>query len=79
MRQCFVPLGTPAAAATVATLRSVGFFLGGFLPAWFGDDGLLMQKLFVTPCFDDIKLYSERARTILELVKTDWQRCNSEG
>lgn len=72
--QCFVPLGTPAAAATVATLRSAGFFLGGFLPAWFGDDGLLLQKLFVTPCFDDIKLYSERARTILEMVKADWQR-----
>lgn len=72
--QCFVPLGTATAAATVDILRACGFFLGGFLPAWFGDDGLLMQKLFSEPCFDAINLHSERSRTLLELVRTDWQR-----
>lgn len=72
--QCFVPLGTADAAASVDVLRSAGFFLGGFLPAWFGDDGLLMQKLYVEPGFDSIKLYSERAKTIMEMVRTDWKR-----
>jgi len=72
--QCFVPLGTADAAASVAVLRSVGFFLGGFLPAWFSEDGLLMQKLYVEPGFDSIKLYSERAKTIMEMVRTDWKR-----
>lgn len=76
--QCFVPLGTATAATTVATLRNSGFFLGGFLPVWFGDDGLLMQKLFVEPSFDAIKLYSERSRTILEMVRADWQH-SKEG
>lgn len=72
--QCFLPLGTPAAATTVETLRTAGFFLGGFLPAWFGDDGLLMQKRFEQPEFDTIKLYSERAGKILTMVRADWQR-----
>ena len=72
--QCFVPLGNADAAASVAVLRSAGFFLGGFLPAWFGEDGLLMQKLYVEPGFDAIKLHSERAKTIMEMVRTDWQR-----
>lgn len=72
--QCFVPLGTTDAETSVNVLRSAGFFLGGFLPAWFGDDGLLMQKLYMEPGFDSINLYSERAKTILELVRTDWKR-----
>ena len=72
--QCFVPLGTADAAASVAVLRSAGFFLGGFLPAWFGEDGLLMQKLYVEPGFDAIKLHSERAKAIMEMVRADWQR-----
>ncbi|MDK9718263.1 MAG: hypothetical protein OEL57_10230 [Trichlorobacter sp.] len=72
--QCFVPLGAADAAASVAVLRSAGFFLGGFLPAWFGEDGLLMQKLYVEPGFDSIKLYSERAKAIMELVRADWKR-----
>ena len=72
--QCFVPLGAADAAAAVAVLRSAGFFLGGFLPAWFGYDGLLMQKLYVEPGFEAIKLHSERAKTIMEMVRTDWQR-----
>ncbi len=77
--QCFVPLGAADAAASVAVLRSAGFFLGGFLPAWFGEDGLLMQKLYVEPGFDAIKLYSERAKTIMEMVRTDWQRSKALG
>jgi len=74
LQQCFVPLGTADAAASVEVLRSAGFFLGGFLPAWFGDDGLLMQKLYVEPGFDSIKLHSERAKTIMEMVRADWKR-----
>ncbi len=77
--QCFIPLDTATAAKTVVTLRNAGFFLGGFLPVWFGADGLLMQKLFVEPCFDAIKLYSERSRAILELVRADWQRSKALG
>lgn len=72
--QCYVPLGVATAASSIATLRSAGFFLGGFLPSWFGSDGLLMQKLYVTPGFDSIRLDSDRGKTIMEMVRTDWER-----
>jgi hypothetical protein len=58
----------------VDILRARGFFLGGVLPQWFDDDGLLMQKLLFNPDFESIQLYSDRALRIRELVKADWQR-----
>ena len=72
--QCFIPLGDNQGAAAVSMLRQNGFFLGGFLPVWFGEDGLLMQKLFVDPGFETLKLHSERSRTLAALVQNDWQR-----
>ncbi len=36
-------------------LREKGFFLGGVLPQWFDDDGLLMQKVLFTPDFASTK------------------------
>ena len=72
--QCFVPLGSAWAGPVVEHLREAGFFLGGYLPVWFGDDGLLMQKLFVEPCFDDMQIHSERGKQIRNLVQADWVR-----
>ena len=72
--QCFIPLGDSRGAAAATLLQQAGFFLGGFLPAWFGEDGLLMQKLFIDPGFESLKLHSDRARTLAALVRNDWQR-----
>ena len=77
--QFFVDLGQANCGAVVDELRRQGYSLGGFLPTWFGDDGLLMQKHRVPPDFDHIKLYSDRARALLEIVKRDWQRAQSNG
>ena len=77
--QFFVDLGQANCGAVVDELRRQGYSLGGFLPTWFGDDGLLMQKHRVQPDFDHIKLYSDRARALLEIVKRDWQRAQSNG
>ncbi|WP_277057882.1 hypothetical protein [Trichlorobacter lovleyi] len=77
--ECFVPLGVPEAAYSVAALRTAGFFLGGFLPCWFGDDGLLMLKLFGTAGFDSIKLFSERGKAIMAMVRADWARACGHG
>lgn len=52
-------------------LRERGFFLGGLLPQWFDDDGILMQKVFFMPEFELIRIYSDRSRRMLELVKAD--------
>ena len=77
--QVFVNLGQANSGAVVDELRAQGYSLGGFLPTWFGDDGLLLQKHLVSPDFESIKLYSDRAKALLEIVRDDWQRAQSNG
>ena len=71
IQQTFLPLTDPAIGAAVMHLRSRGYFLGAVLPCWFGDDGLLMQKLSREPNIAGTKLYTDRAREILSLVLSD--------
>ncbi|WP_041286084.1 GNAT family N-acetyltransferase [Desulfomonile tiedjei] len=72
--QVWLKLTEPWIGNVVKILQRRSFFLGGILPQWFDDDGLLMQKLLFTPDFDSIKLYSDRSMRIRDLVKSDWQR-----
>jgi hypothetical protein len=72
--QVWLKLTSPWVGAAIDILRAGGFFLGGVLPQWFDDDGLLLQKLLFMPDFESIQLYSDRALRIRELVKADWQR-----
>jgi len=72
--QVWLKLTSPWVGDAVNTLQKRGFFLGGVLPQWFDDDGLLMQKLLFVPDFDSIQLYSDRAVRIRDLVKADWHR-----
>jgi len=72
--QFFIDLGKPWSGGVVELLREHGYFLGGLLPIWFGDDGLLMQKHFVDPDFNGMKIYSDRGRSLLEMVRRDWER-----
>ena len=70
--QVWVKLSWPWAGNVISLLRDRGYFFGGLLPQWFGDDGLLMQKLIPRPNWEGIHLLSERAEKILEFVKDDW-------
>ena len=72
--QVWVKLTSPWVGAVVEALRSRGYFLGGALPQWFDDDGLLMQKILFMPDFESIQLYSDRALRIRDFVKADWSR-----
>jgi hypothetical protein len=72
--QAWVKLACPWVGRAVDLLRARGYFLGGLLPRWFDDDGLLLQKIIGEPNWDEIQLYSERAREILRLIKQDWAR-----
>ncbi|MDQ7784187.1 MAG: hypothetical protein RDU20_14980 [Desulfomonilaceae bacterium] len=72
--QVSLPLNQVSVGRAVETLRSRGYFLGGPLIQWFGDDGLLMQKVECNPDFDEIRLHSDRARQIKDLVQQDWER-----
>lgn len=56
----------------VDMLRQRQYFLGAVLPAWFGDDGLMLQKLLPTPDFNQIQLYTPRARRLLEIIRQDF-------
>ena len=72
--QVWLKLSWPWIGAIVTALKEKGYFFGGILPQWFGDDGLLMQKILIEPNWDGINLYSERAQKILEFIKSDWQK-----
>ncbi len=71
--QISLKLSWPWITETVSLLRKNGYFFGGMLPQWFGEDGLLMQKVLSPPDWDGISLFSERAKRILDFVKTDWR------
>jgi len=71
--QVWLKLSSPGIGEVVKILRKKGFFLGGVLPQWFDDDGLLMQTLSFTPDFESIQLYSDRSRQIRDLVRSDWK------
>ena len=77
--QVFVDLGEPSCGAAVDELRTRGYSLGGLLPTWFGDDGLLLHKYFVAPDFENILLHSARAKALREIVERDWQRAANHG
>ncbi len=69
--QVFLNLGEAWSQVGAEALRARGYFLGGLMPRWFDDDALLFQKVQDMPSFDSIKLYSQRAHRILELVRRD--------
>ncbi|ACL01884.1 conserved hypothetical protein [Desulfatibacillum aliphaticivorans] len=71
--QAWVKLSHPWCAAAVEALKGQGYFLGGLLPRWFDDDGLLMQKILHTPNWEGVKLYSDRAKRIMDMAYKDWE------
>jgi hypothetical protein len=72
--QAWLKLASPWVGASVETLRQAGWFLGGALPRWFDEDGLLMQKILQEPGWDDMVIVFDRAKKIAEMVRKDWER-----
>jgi hypothetical protein len=70
--QVWLPLSLAWIGSLVDAMREMGYFLGGLLPRWFGQDGMLMQKIKHTPHWDGIKLAHTRAHQLLDIVKEDW-------
>lgn len=77
--QVWLPLAKPWVGWAVDRLRSQGYFLGGVLPRWFDEDGLLMQRLTHTPDWDAMQLYLERSQIITGFVKDDWAQAAGAG
>lgn len=72
--QVFLDMTQPWIGRGVDILRQEGYFFGGAFPRWFDGDGLLMQKLLCPPDFDNIILYSEEAKQLLEFIQRDWEQ-----
>ena len=69
--QVFLPLDQPCTGQAVDLLRRQGYFLGSILPRWYGDDGLLMQKLSQPSNIGNMKIFSDRTRQILAMIEAD--------
>jgi GNAT superfamily N-acetyltransferase len=69
--QVWLPLTSPFASAATDVLRMHGYFIGGLLPEWFDGDGLLMQKVKCETDWGSIALYSEHAKRIADIVRSD--------
>lgn len=72
--QVWLNLAWPWINTVVLDLQTRGYFLGGLLPRWFDTDGMLMQKIIGRPNWEGIQLYFDRAKKLLEWVRTDWER-----
>ena len=72
--QVWLPLTSPFATAATDILRMHGYFIGGVQPGWFCGDGLLMQKVICKTDWEGIALYSERAKRIAEIVRSDQKK-----
>ncbi len=77
--QVWLKLSSPWCGSAVDILRNKGYFLGGVLPRWFDEDGLLMQKVLCEPDFEAIQLYTDHAKEIFAMVKEDWKRVRALG
>lgn len=71
--QVYLKLSSPWVGGAVDILRGQSYYLGGPLPRWFDDDGLLMQKTLPEPNFAGIRLHTERAQKLLDIIRKDRQ------
>ena len=69
--QVWLNLTEPHVGKAVDILREAGYFFGGALPRWFDGDGLLMQKVDCPPNFDNIVLWSDFAKELLDFIRKD--------
>ncbi len=72
--QVWLKLSWPWIGVVADILRARGFFVGGILPRWFGEDGFLMQKALARPNWEGIDLYTDRAARLLDFIKNDWEK-----
>ena len=76
--QVFLPLSLPSIGAAVDILRRQGYFLSSIMPRWYGDDGLLLQKLTIASNIGGMKIFSNRSLDILAMVQEDRQAVASD-
>jgi hypothetical protein len=69
--QVWLNAASPGIGSAAEILRGAGYFFGGALPRWFDTDGFLMQKLYCSPNWEGIQLFSDTAKKLLQIAKDD--------
>lgn len=69
--QLVLPLWRPGVSYAVEQAREHGFFLGGLLILWDDKDALLMQRVATPTDYSKIKLHTEEAKRLLEIIIAD--------
>lgn len=77
--QAWLKASGPWVGQAVEELRARGYFLGGILPRWFDDDGLLLQKVWGEPSWEAIRFHSEGDGRLVGVVRADWERSVRRG
>ena len=72
--QLFITLNEINVKDLFTHLNEKGYFYGGYLPRWMDSDAILLQKIVPEPTFEGLKLYSDKAKQLLNYIKKDWQR-----
>lgn len=72
--QVQINLADPAGTLAVEALLRHGYRLGGLSPLWFDRDALFLQKIAGEPHWDGVRVKTERALRILEMIRADWTR-----
>ena len=68
--QIFLPMASEHLSFAVDVLHEKGYVVGGVMPLWFGADAFFMQKT-VWEDLSEIKVYSKKAKKILQIIKED--------
>jgi hypothetical protein len=78
LMQVWLKLTQPEAGWATEQLRRKGYFFCGALPRWFEQgDGLLMAKTSARPYWEGIQLYSDRAKRLMEFIRTDGEQAGA--
>lgn len=72
--QVFLPMDKPWSGALTEKLNHLGFFFAALVPRWFDADALLLQKLAKPTNYDNINIYSDFARDMLNFIIQDRTR-----
>jgi GNAT superfamily N-acetyltransferase len=71
--QAAFDLGDERSAAGVELARERGYYLGGFLPLWFGSDGALLHKRRQAPRFDAVQTFTQGALKAKRMAQRDYE------
>ena len=77
--QLWLKMTWPWLGEVVSIANQRGYFLGGALLRWFDDDGLLLQKILHRPNFEGVVLQFDRAKKIMDMVRSDWSRVQPQA